>query len=164
MESQILASPGSAVPVNAGAWESASEAVLAAMQKAETGNGTQLSAISASLSNRLVTEAVLAGGLGLPAVVASVFLLVWFGRKVTGDLGRLHDSVRGMAEERLPRVVERLRRGDDVDVARRVPAARHQQHPGDLPDRGVVRHRAGGGRRRRRRPGAAAQGESTRSS
>ena len=77
--------------------------------------------MSASLSDRLVTEAVLAGGLGLVAVVASVFLLVWFGRKVTRDLGGLNNSVRGMADERLPRVVEQLRRGEDVDVAAESP-------------------------------------------
>src|SRR6266516_2010746 len=67
-------------------------------------------------SNRLVLEAVLVGGLGLAAVVASVFLLVWFGRKVTRDLTGLNDSVREMATDRLPSVVERLRRGGDVDV------------------------------------------------
>jgi len=124
MENQILAGAGQngPVPVNGGAWVSASEAVLAAMQKTETANGNQLTAMSASLSDRLVTEAVLAGGLGLAAVIASVFLLVWFGRKVTADLGRLNDSVRGMAEERLPRVVEQLRRGDEVDVAAESPA------------------------------------------
>jgi len=77
--------------------------------------------MSASLSDRLVTEAVLAGGLGLVAVVVSVFLLVWFGRKVTRDLGGLNDSVRAMADERLPRVVEQLRRGDEVDVAAASP-------------------------------------------
>jgi len=121
MENQILASTGSTVPVNGGEWVSASEAVLGAMQTTETSNGEQLTAMSASLSARLVTEAVLAGGLGLAAVIASVFLLLWFGRKVTGDLGRLNDSVRGMAEERLPRVVEQLGRGDDVDVLAESP-------------------------------------------
>ena len=64
---------------------------------------------------------MLAGGLGLLAVVVSVFLIVWFGRKVTGDLTGLHTSVRTMAEVRLPRVVERLRRGDDVDVLAESP-------------------------------------------
>ena len=54
-------------------------------------------------------------------MVASIFLLVWFGRKVTRDLGGLNDSVREMADERLPRVVEQLRRGDDVDVAAESP-------------------------------------------
>jgi signal transduction histidine kinase len=116
MESRILASPGRAVPVTAGQLQSVSQALVGAMEKAQLDNGNQLTAVSASRSDRLVTEAALAGGLGLVAVVASVFLLVWFGRKVTRDLGGLNDSVRGMADERLPRVVERLRRGDDVDV------------------------------------------------
>ena len=120
MESQVLASPGP-VTVNAGAWAKASLGTLAALQNVETANGNKLTAKSAALSNRLVLEAVLVGGLGLAAVVASVFLLLWFGRKVTRDLGGLNDSVRGMADERLPRVVERLRRGDDVDVAAESP-------------------------------------------
>jgi signal transduction histidine kinase len=121
MESQILASTGRTVPVNAGDWQSASLAVVGAMEKTQLDSANQLTAISASQSDRLVTEAVLAGGLGLVAVVVSVFLLVWFGRKVTRDLGGLNDDVRGMAEERLPRVVEQLRRGDDVDVAAESP-------------------------------------------
>ena len=121
MESQILASPGP-VTVNPEAWQTASFGVLASLQNVETANGNMLTAKSASLSNRLVLEAVLAGGLGLAAVAASVFMLVWFGRKVTRDLTGLNDSVREMASERLPRVVERLRRGDDVDVDAESPA------------------------------------------
>src|SRR6266704_4774198 len=115
MESQVLASPGP-VTVNAGAWAKASLGTLAALQNVETANGNKLTAMSASLSDRLVLEAVLVGGLGLAAVVASVFLLVWFGRKVTRDLTGLNDSVREMATDRLPSVVDRLRRGVDVDV------------------------------------------------
>ena len=122
MENRILASTGRTVPVNAGEFQSASQAVVGAMEKTQLDTASQLTAMSASQSDRLVTEAALAGrGLGLAAVVASVFLLVWFGRKVTRDLGGLNDSVRGMADERLPRVVERLRRGDDVDVAAESP-------------------------------------------
>ena len=121
MESRILASPGRTVPVNAGDWQSASLAVVSTMEKTQLDSADQLTTISAAQSDRLVTEAVLAGGLGLVAVVASVFLLVWFGRKVTKDLTGLNDSVRDMAAERLPRVVERLRRGDDVDVAAESP-------------------------------------------
>jgi signal transduction histidine kinase len=121
MENRILASTGRTVPVNAGEFQSASQAVVGAMEKTQLDTASQLTAMSASQSDRLVTEAALAGGLGLVAVVASVFLLVWFGRKVTRDLGGLNDSVRGMADERLPRVVERLRRGADVDVAAESP-------------------------------------------
>ena len=121
MEGKILASTGGTVPVKAGAFQSASLAVVGAMEKAQLDTANQLTAISASQSDRLVLEAALAGGLGLAAVVASIFLLVWFGRRVTRDLGGLNNSVREMADERLPRVVEQLRRGDDVDVAAESP-------------------------------------------
>jgi len=121
METQILASPGDRVPVSATAWRSATGAYLAATQRTEAANAATLSAMSASQSNGQVTEAVIVGGIGLVAVVASVFLLIWFGRKVTRDLTRLNTSVRHMAEERLPRVVERLRRGEDVNVTAESP-------------------------------------------
>jgi signal transduction histidine kinase len=121
MESQISASTGGPVPVNAVAWQAASGAYLTEIENAEVQSGTALAAMSASLSDRLATEAVLAGGIGLLAVVVSVILLVWFGRKVTQDLTRLDGSVRGMAQERLPRVVEQLGRGDDVDVTAESP-------------------------------------------
>jgi signal transduction histidine kinase len=122
MESQIAASTGNGpLPVNAQTWQSVSGEVLGTMLKIQTANGAKLAAISGSASHGLFTEAILAGGVGLLAVVVSVFLLVWFGRKVTGDLTKLGDSVREMAEERLPSVVGRLRRGDDVDVLAESP-------------------------------------------
>jgi signal transduction histidine kinase len=123
MEDQILASLGSSgpIPVNAAGWQAASGTYLTAMLGAELKTSTALATMTASLTDRQVTEAVLAGGAGLLAVVVSVILLVWFGRKVTRDLTRLDNSVRDMAQERLPRVVERLRRGDDVDVTAESP-------------------------------------------
>ena len=122
MEDQIIDSTGNGpLPVNAGAWEAVSGEYLAALQNAGFNVGGQLAAMGASRSSGLVTEAVLAGGVGLAGVLASVFLVIWFGRKVTGDLTRLDGSVRAMAEERLPRVVERLRLGADVDVLAESP-------------------------------------------
>jgi signal transduction histidine kinase len=123
LEQQIISSLGSSgpIPVNAAAWQSASQAYLGAMLTAELNSGAQLATSAASLSDRALTEAVLAGSIGLAAVVASGFLMAWFGRKLTRDLRELDGSVRAMAEERLPRVVERLRRGDDVDVLAESP-------------------------------------------
>jgi signal transduction histidine kinase len=122
MESQVMASAvGKPVPINATAWNSATGTVLGAMLKTQTVNGAKLGVISGSASSGLLTEAILAGGVGLVAVLVSVFLLIWFGRKITRDLSGLNTSVRAMAEERLPRVVGRLRRGEDVDVLAESP-------------------------------------------
>ena len=123
MEGKILASLGSNRPisVNASAWQASSSMYLATLLGAEFKTSSALTTMTASLTDRQVTEAVLAGGAGLLAVVVSVILLVWFGRKVTRDLTRLDNNVRRMAQERLPRVVEQLRRGDDVDVLAESP-------------------------------------------
>jgi signal transduction histidine kinase len=122
MESQVMANTSSGpIPVTAKEWDSTSGALLGALVKNETINAAQAASISSAASSGLFTEAIVAGGVGLVAVLVSVFMLIWFGRKVTGDLTRLYTSVREMAEERLPRVVERLRRGDDVDVTAESP-------------------------------------------
>jgi signal transduction histidine kinase len=117
METQILNSSGNTVPVNGQTWASVTTAYLESTYKVQNQNtASALQAMSAAESDRLLTEAIVAGGVGLLAVVVSVFFLIWFGRKVTRDMGGLNTSVRTMAEERLPRVVDRLRRGEDVDV------------------------------------------------
>src|ERR1700730_16091449 len=78
MESQIMGGTGGEpIPVTAATWGAASGTVLGAMLTAEAGIGTQLSAISGSASSWLYTKAILAGGIGLLAVIVSVFLPGW---------------------------------------------------------------------------------------
>jgi signal transduction histidine kinase len=123
LEAQIAgAADNKPLPVDGATWQKVSASYLAELQKTEIANGPILQALSASASNSLLTQAILAAGVGLVAVVASILLLLWFGRRVTRDLTKLDGNVRSMSEERLPRVVERLRRGDDVDVAAESPA------------------------------------------
>ncbi|WP_158578696.1 sensor histidine kinase [Spongiactinospora rosea] len=60
--------------------------------------------------------------LGLAAVLLSIALSFRFGRLLIAELLRLQASATELAEQRLPRLVERLRRGDDVDPATEAPA------------------------------------------
>jgi signal transduction histidine kinase len=123
LEDKISASVGSRerLPVSLRAWQAASGAFLADMQKAEAAQAVPLAALEIDNGDSLLLRAVLAGGLGLVAVVASILLTVWFGRRLTGELTGLHDSAESIANERLPRLVERLRRGEEVDVAAESP-------------------------------------------
>jgi signal transduction histidine kinase len=114
LENQIAGN--NAIPVNPVTWQSVSASFLTSMERAQLQSGVPLAQLASRLSSRLVTEAVLAGGLGLAAVLASVILMLWLGRKLTRELGGLRDSAHGMAYERLPGVVERLSRGEEVDV------------------------------------------------
>jgi len=121
LESQIATSAGATLPVQPAAWQSAALPYFAALEKIAGVDTTMLDSRAAAYGDELDRQAYLTGGLGLLAVATSVVLLVWFGRRVSTDLTGLRNSVRSMAEERLPRVVERLQRGDDVDVAEESP-------------------------------------------
>jgi len=124
MENQIAASVGrlGPIPVNPLAWVLVSGTFLADTQKVESHNTVFLADLANRLSSRLVTDAILAGGLGLIAIVVSILLMLRFGRRLSGELTGLHKSAQSMADDRLPSVVERLRRGDEVDVVAESPA------------------------------------------
>jgi signal transduction histidine kinase len=103
------------------AWGPAAQAFLGQLQAVTAASAGPLTALSGQEGNRLLLEAVLAGGLGLLAVVASLALMIRFGRSIRRDLTRLNDSAQAMATQRLPHVIERLSAGDEVDVAAESP-------------------------------------------
>lgn len=118
LEDQIAASVGgkARIPVNIRTWQAVSGAFLADMQATVAKQGPPLAQLTRQLGNKLLLEAILAGGVGLLAVVASILLTMRYGRRLTRELTGLHDSAESMASQRLPGVVERLRRGEEVDV------------------------------------------------
>jgi signal transduction histidine kinase len=89
--------------------------------------GLELVSISAAndrakpIANGIILRVVLAGALGLVAVIASLILSLWVGRSVIRELTGLRRAALDLANERLPGVIRRLRRGEDVDVAAEAP-------------------------------------------
>jgi signal transduction histidine kinase len=124
MEDRILGSAesGAPIPVNPRAWQAASQAFLKDFAAAWTNKeAADLTQGGSELGNRLQLRLILAGGAGLAAVVASIFLMLRFGRRITRELTGLLNAARTLAEDRLPVVVGRLRRGENVDVATDAP-------------------------------------------
>jgi signal transduction histidine kinase len=122
MENRIVAaSPSAPVPVSPGAWQSGVQSFLAAFnQTAGIGREGVTKGIAAA-GNSILLRLYLVGGAGLAAVLASTFLLVRFGRRITKELTGLLVAVRTLAEERLPLLVSRLRHGENADVAAEAP-------------------------------------------
>lgn len=105
---------GTAIPVTQAEWSSTAFSLLAGFQKAELKDRALLASEGTAVGDRLLLQVLLAGGLGLIAVVLSVILMVRFGRRITRELTGLQRSAQELATERLPSVVEQLSRGEDV--------------------------------------------------
>jgi signal transduction histidine kinase len=119
IENQIVASIGSKapIPVNPLVFGAATIPLFKDLQSAQAKNRVVLSMLGTTTGNRLLVEVLVAGGLGLVAVALSVFLMVRFGRRISQELTGLQRSALELATDRLPRVVERLSHGEEVDVA-----------------------------------------------
>ncbi|MEU8245472.1 nitrate- and nitrite sensing domain-containing protein [Nonomuraea sp. NPDC048916] len=105
------------LPVSASAWQRDTEATIAGLR----GNADKDLARATAKGEDLVAAGLLrislVLGLGLLAVVLSIVLSYRFGRSMINELKRLQGSAVELAEVRLPQLVERLRKGEDVDPA-----------------------------------------------
>lgn len=125
MENQIVdtskAGAFTPIPFRPVAFQQASQATIGKFAAAVNLLAEKESDAGRQLGNSFLLRLVLAGGVGLLAVVASIFLLIRFSRRISRELRGLRDAARNLADERLPRIVERLRLGEDVNVAEESP-------------------------------------------
>ncbi|MGC5009337.1 nitrate- and nitrite sensing domain-containing protein [Streptosporangium sp. DT93] len=76
--------------------------------------GARIGERAVPLARQALIRIGVAGGLGLLAVALSVFVSIRFGRRLSRELAGLQRAALDLADERLPDVVRRLRRGEDV--------------------------------------------------
>ncbi|MGC4880465.1 nitrate- and nitrite sensing domain-containing protein [Micromonospora sp. DT43] len=113
--------PATQLPVSAEQWRGTVEPALAEVNDAVADGGEGIVGRATGVAVMVVVRLVLATGLGLLAVVASVVVSITTARTLLRQLERLRQAAWQLADERLPRVVERLGRGEEVDVATEAP-------------------------------------------
>ncbi|MCG5438581.1 sensor histidine kinase, partial [Micromonospora foliorum] len=113
--------PSTQLPIGAEQWRGTVEPVLAEVNDAVTAGGEGIVGRATGVAVMVVVRLVLATGLGLLAVIASVVVSITTARNLLRQLDRLREAAWQLADERLPRVVERLGRGEEVDVATEAP-------------------------------------------
>ncbi|MEV6987037.1 nitrate- and nitrite sensing domain-containing protein [Sphaerisporangium sp. NPDC051017] len=119
MEDTLLAGTGLRFPHSL--WRGVADELEGSYQNTITwASGTLVSAARPMALGTLV-QAGLAGVLGLIAVVASLVVAIRVGRGLTRELAELRASATDLASVRLPRLLERLRRGETVDVDEEAP-------------------------------------------
>ncbi|MEV4760048.1 nitrate- and nitrite sensing domain-containing protein [Micromonospora sp. NPDC049559] len=113
--------PGTKLSIDAADWDRTTTAALSGMQDLVRNGGDLLLERATPVGILIIVRLVLAAGLGLLAVVASIVVSITTARALVAQLERLREAARRLANEQLPGVVERLGRGDDVDVTKEAP-------------------------------------------
>ncbi|MEU7802600.1 nitrate- and nitrite sensing domain-containing protein [Micromonospora arborensis] len=123
LEDRILTSEraSSKPPVKTQDWNAGAESALTELQNMVLDAGDALVDRAAPVAVWVVLRLVLAAGLGLLAVIASIVVSVTTARALVAQLQRLRAAAYQLADERLPGVVERLGHGEKVDVAAEAP-------------------------------------------
>jgi signal transduction histidine kinase len=121
-ENRIAGLEQGQLPVSADAWAQAGTQALSSLSDLESKLVKALLARASSDANAITLNTVLIALIGL--VFIAFFMTIWLRvapRHVLSQLGGLKDAADQLANERLPRVVEQLRRGEKVDVTTEAP-------------------------------------------
>ncbi|WP_328384408.1 nitrate- and nitrite sensing domain-containing protein (plasmid) [Micromonospora zamorensis] len=123
LEDRVLARErnATALPLASKEWDAAAGSALTELQTMVLDSGDALVERAAPIAVGVIVRLVLAAGLGLLAVIASIVLSVTTARALVAQLQRLRAAAHQLADERLPGVVERLGHGEKVDVAKEAP-------------------------------------------
>ncbi|GAA4182014.1 hypothetical protein GCM10022252_07280 [Streptosporangium oxazolinicum] len=118
LENRLLSGAGG---VPSTAWRAAGDELDAAYQRSLTAATPALVEQAAPAAVGVFVRAGVVGVLGLIAVVASLLISYRVGSGITKELAAVRRAAADLAQERLPRVMSKLRRGERVDVATEAP-------------------------------------------
>jgi signal transduction histidine kinase len=117
LEDQIIGTPaGTELPVDGKTFKAAGDTVKASYSAIARPLGLDLANRAAKAGRPVLIRLGLAGGLGLIAVVLSLLVSIRFGRGLTRELTGLQDAARDLSQQRLPRIIDRLRNDEPVDI------------------------------------------------
>ncbi|MEU7898898.1 nitrate- and nitrite sensing domain-containing protein [Nonomuraea sp. NPDC049152] len=108
-------------PISAQEWRAAADGALSGLDTVIQTGGDRLVDRAVPVAIGVLIRLLIAGGLGLVAVIASIVLAVTTTRSLLAQLNRLRAAALDLAERRLPAVVERVSHGQNVDLAEEAP-------------------------------------------
>jgi signal transduction histidine kinase len=123
VENAITASSANGAPLVAArlSWPSVATASMTDIGKLNAAASVRFGKHARPLATTTIIQAAFVGGLGLIAVIASLFVSVRIGRSLIRDLTGLRREAQEVSGTRLPRVMRRLSAGEQVDVETEVP-------------------------------------------
>ena len=118
LENRVIDSPHPPQPpaVGPAAWQRAVQGVSLGLERAGTQAATALDRQAEHEAQVTDLRLLLSGGLGLLAVVLSIIVSLLAGRRLVRELSELRRSALDLADHRLPRMVEQLATGLNVQM------------------------------------------------
>ncbi|GAB2931947.1 sensor histidine kinase [Nonomuraea fastidiosa] len=110
------------VPFTSSTWRQATDTALNDLNTMVLAAGDRVVERAIPVAVNVIVRLVLAGGLGLIAVIASIVLSITTARALIAQLQKLRDAAHELSDHRLPSIVERIGHGEKVDVAKEAPA------------------------------------------
>lgn len=104
------------LPAEASTWRATTEALIQRLEQLSLATNARVSERAVPTANAIFLQIAITAALGVVALGLTVFISMRFGRQLAAELVQLQQSALQLARERLPRVVARLRRGEDVDT------------------------------------------------
>lgn len=122
-ENKIIAEarPNAAVPLDITAWRDAYDKLAEQLRQLDLQYGDAILERAEPVAVGIVVRLVLAAVLGLLAIAISVVLSIRIGRSLINRLTGLRQDAQTLADQRLPELVGRLRRGEEFDLAEAAP-------------------------------------------
>ncbi|WP_437052600.1 nitrate- and nitrite sensing domain-containing protein [Streptomyces sp. enrichment culture] len=124
----VFSEEGKPDGVTAKSWDTAAGGVLEELGDLDDQASDRYQDRVDPVATRTVAEAVVAGALGLIALLYSLFLSVRIGRSLIRDLKQLRLEAHEASGVRLPSVMRRLSAGEEVDVETEVPRLEYDKN------------------------------------
>ncbi len=120
----ISARPGAATPpVALSTWQQTVRSYATNMVVVMTKSPDWIQSQVVSSARSALTTLIVAASAGLLAVILSIFFSLLMGRRLVRRLTGLRQAALDLAHDRLPRVMEKLRSGETVDMDAEAPQA-----------------------------------------
>jgi signal transduction histidine kinase len=116
--------PAAKLPVTPAEWQHLAGTLLQDDYNGGVAVATAILAADHRISHSAWVRVAVTSGIALLGLLLTILVTVLVGRSIIRRLGGLERSARTLAEDQLPDVIARLRRGENVDVAAEAPPLR----------------------------------------